>query len=308
VTERISVSSDEAPQQFAGGGFGSMAPAITGDGRFVAFQSDAVNFTATSQTQGFSDVFVRDRQAGTTELASPRAGTAEGEANGQSQGPDLSPDGRFVSFASFATDLTDPADTDELLLDAFVRDRQAGTTEMVSVSSTHADAMFGPFHTHAGTGPVSADGLVSLFGTNADNLSTVDDNLSNDVYANDRRPGTDLSLAKLDMPDPVAGRAMLTYTLTAANDGANPAPAAGIRDTLPAGVTFVSATAGCSHVAGVVDCELGTLSPGDSATVTIVVEAPRRAGTITNTAVVASAVSDPDASDNTATATTAVVK
>lgn len=309
VTERVSVSSDEAPQQFAGGsfGFGSMASAITGDGRFVAFHSDAVNFTTPAQTGNFSDVFVRDRVAGTTELASPRAGTADGEANGQSQGPDISPSGRFVSFASFATDLTDPADTDELLQDAFVRDRQLGTTEMVSVSSTHEDARFGQFHTHAGTGPVSADGLVSLFGTNADNLFATDDNLSNDVYANDRRPGTDLSLVKLAAPEPVTARGTLTYTLTAANEGANPAPAAGIRDTLPAGVTFVSASDGCTHVAGVVDCELGTLTPGASAEVTIAVT-PRRAGAITNTAVVGSAVADPDPGDNTATATTTVVK
>ena len=123
VTERVSVSSDEVPQQFVGGssGLGSMAPAISGDGRFVAFQSDAVNFTTPEQTGNFSDVFVRDRAAGTTELASPS--TAGVEANGQSQGPDISPNGRFVSFASFATDLTDPADTDELLQDAFVRDR-----------------------------------------------------------------------------------------------------------------------------------------------------------------------------------------
>ena len=308
VTERASVSSDEAPQQFADGssfGFGSSAPAITGDGRFVAFQSDAVNFTTPAQTRNFSDVFVRDRQAGTTELASPSA--TGGEANDQSQGPDLSPDGRFVSFASFATDLTDPADTDELLQDAFVRDRPPGTTEMVSVSSTHEDARFGQAHTHAGTGPLSADGLVSLFGTNADNLFGADDNLSNDVYANDRRPGTDLSLAKADAPDPVVTRGTLTYRLTAANDGASPAPAAGIRDTLPAGVTFMSASAGCAHAAGVVDCELGTLAPGEREEVTIVVT-PRRAGTITNTATVASAVADPDPGDNTASATTVVGK
>jgi uncharacterized repeat protein (TIGR01451 family) len=309
VTERVSISSAETPQEFAGGGFGfgSMAPAITGDGRFVAFQSDAVNFTTQPQTGNFADVFVRDRVAGTTELASPRAGTPEGEANGQSQGPDISPNGRFVSFASFATDLTDPADTDELLQDAFVRDRQLGTTEMVSVSSTHEDARFGQFHTHAGTGPVSADGLVSLFATNADNLFAGDDNLSLDVYANDRRPGTDLSLAKVDAPDPVTARGTLTYTLTASNDGANPAPAAGIRDTLPADVTFVSASDGCTHVAGVVDCEFGTLDSGATAEVTIAVT-PKRAGTITNTAVVGSAVADPDPGDNTATATTTVVK
>jgi uncharacterized repeat protein (TIGR01451 family) len=310
VTERISVTSGEDPQEFAGGGFGfgSSAPAITSDGRFVAFQSDAVNFTSPAQGGNFTDVFVRDRQAGITELASPRAGTADGEANAESLGPDLSPDGRFVSFASFATDLVAPADSDELLLDAFVRDRQAGTTELVSVSSTHEDARFGAVDTHAGTGPVSADGLVSLTATNADNFFAADDNRSLDVFANDRRPGTDLSLVKLDTPDPVAARGTLTYTLTASNDGANPAPAAGIQDTLPAGVTFVSASAGCQHSAGVVDCELGTLAAGASAEVTIVVVAPRRAGTITNTAIVRSAVSDPDASDDTATAMTVVMK
>ena len=213
VTKRISVSSDEEPQTFADGGFGfgSSAPAISGDGRFVAFQSDAVNFTAQDQTRNFTDVFVRDRQTGTTELASPNA--AGGEANGQSQGADLSPDGRFVSFASFATDLVSPADPDFLLMDAFVRDRVAGSTELVSVASDHSDARFGAFDTHVGTGPVSADGLVSLMSTNADNLFPGDDNLNLDVYANDRRPGTDLSLAMDDVPDPVAARGSLSYTL-----------------------------------------------------------------------------------------------
>jgi uncharacterized repeat protein (TIGR01451 family) len=105
----------------------------------------------------------------------------------------------------------------------------------------------------------------------------------------------------------VAARGTLTYTLTAADEGANPAPAAGIRDTLPAGVTFVSASDGCTQVAGVVDCELGTLAPGASAEVTIAVT-PRRAGAITNTAVVGSSVADLDPGDDTATATTTVVK
>ena len=307
VTERISVSSGGQPQAFANGGFGfgSRAPAITGDGRFVAFHSDAVNFTTPPQTGIFADVFVRDRQAGTTTLASPNA--AGGEANAQSEGADLSPDGRFVSFASFATDLVVPADQDGLLQDAFVRDRAAATTELVSVASDHSDARFGPFDTHVGTGPVSADGLLSLMSTNADNFFAGDDNLNLDVYANDRRPGTDLSIAAADAPDPVAPRGALTYTLTATNQGAAPAPAAGVRVTLDATTTFVSASTGCTHVAGTVECGLGTLAPGASATATVVVT-PKRTGTIVSTAVVGSAVADPDGSDNAATITTTVAK
>lgn len=69
----------------------------------------------------------------------------------------------------------------------------------------------------------------------------------------------------------------------------------------------MSASPGCTHAAGTVECELGTLSPGASATATIVVS-PKRAGTITSTAVVGTAVADPDASDNTATVTTSVAK
>lgn len=311
VTERISVSSDEQPQAFADGssfGFGSMAPAITSDGRYVAFQSDAVNFTAAEQTRNFSDVFVRDRQAGTTEHASPN--TAGGEADGQSQGPDISPNGRFVSFASFASDLVVGKTDESLLQDVYVRDRTAASTELVSVASDDSNAMFGPFDTHVGTGPVSADGLVSLMSTNADNFFAGDDNLRVDVFARDRRPGTDLSLTKTDAPDPVAPRGSLTYGLLATNNGTSPAPAAGVLDTLPVGTTFVSASTSagaCTQAAGKVDCDFGTLAPGASATVTIVVT-PKRTGTIINTAVVGSVVADPDTSNNTATASTTVAK
>jgi Tol biopolymer transport system component len=123
MTERVSVSSDGEP---AGEFDTSRNPAITPDGRFVAFQSDAQNFTAVPQTRFFSDVFVRDRQAGTTVLASPNG--AGGEASGQSEDPEISADGRFVAFASFASDLiADAPDPDgELVRDAFVRDLQPG--------------------------------------------------------------------------------------------------------------------------------------------------------------------------------------
>jgi uncharacterized repeat protein (TIGR01451 family) len=304
TTELVSVSSDEAP---AGEFNTSRNAAITGDGRFVAFQSDAQNFTAVPQTGFFSDIFVRDRQAGTTVLASPNGRGRE--ASGQSEDPEISPNGRFVSFASFASDLiartTDP--DGELVRDAFVRGLTAGTTEMVSVNSAHQDATRDGNHDDVGAGPVSADGLVVLMGTQADNLFAGDDNLVNDVYVSDRRPAADLSLMKADAPDPVAARGTLTYTLVATNHGPNAAPDARLLDTLPAGVTFVSASAGCTHSAGQVDCALGTLAPGASTTVTITVT-PKAQGVITNTASLGSSAPDPDTSNNTATTETTVAR
>jgi uncharacterized repeat protein (TIGR01451 family) len=304
TTERVSVSSDEAP---AGEFDTSRNPAITSDGRFVAFQSNAQNFTAVAQTAFFSDIFVRDRQDGTTVLASPSG--AGGEASGQSEDPEISADGRFVAFASFASDLIAGApDPDgELVRDAFVRDLTSESTEMVSVNGAHEHATRDGNHDDVGAGPVSADGLVTLMGTQADNLFAGDDNLVNDVYVSDRRPAADLSLEKADAPDPVAPRAPLTYTLVATNNGPNDAPDVHVLDALPASVTFVSASAGCMHSAGQVDCDLGTLASGASATITITVTSKAR-GVITNTARVGSSAPDPDRSNNTATTETTAAR
>jgi uncharacterized repeat protein (TIGR01451 family) len=302
TTERVSVSSAEQP---AGPFDTSRNPAISSNGRFVAFQSDAQNFTSPAQTALFSDIFVRDRQAGTTTLASPDG--AGREASGQSEDPEISAGGRFVAFASFASDLiahrTDP--DGELVRDAFVRDLTAGSTEMVSVNSAHEDATRDGNHDDVGAGPVSADGLVVLMGTQADNLFAGDTNGVNDVYVSDRRPAADLSLTKTDAPDPVAPRGTLTYTLRATNNGPNGATDVHLLDTLPAGVTFGNASAGCVHAAGQVDCALGTLVSGASATVTITVT-PNAKGVIINTASVGSSAPDPNRSNNTATTETTV--
>jgi uncharacterized repeat protein (TIGR01451 family) len=304
TTELVSVSSTGAP---AGEFDTSRNPAITPDGRFVAFQSDAQSFTAVPQTGFFTDIFVRDRQAGTTVLASPNGRGRE--ASGQSEDPEISADGRFVAFASFASDLirrtTDP--DGELVRDAFVRDLAAGSTEMISVNGAHQDATRDGAHDDVGAGPVSTDGLVVVMGTQADNLFAGDTNQVNDVYVSDRRPPADLSLTKADAPDPAATRTPLTYTLVATNHGPNAAPDARVVDALPASVTFVSASAGCTHAAGQVDCALGTLASGATATVTITVT-PRERGVITNTAVVSSSAPDPDRSNNTATAETTIAR
>lgn len=121
TTELISV--DSAGQQGVGH---SIWPAISGDGRFVAFQSLAA---FTGGTDADADVFVRDRLFGTTEIVSVSSTNQRG-SGGDSEMPAISADGRFVAFRSSAGGLVanDPSGTWEI----FVRDRLLGTTERVN--------------------------------------------------------------------------------------------------------------------------------------------------------------------------------
>ena len=106
----------------------SFVPAISADGRYAAFYSDASNLV-TGDANGARDVFVRDLQTGeTTRVSVDGAGA---EANGDSFEPAISADGRFVAFSSAATNLV-AGDSNEAN-DVFVRDRQANTTTRVSV-------------------------------------------------------------------------------------------------------------------------------------------------------------------------------
>jgi Tol biopolymer transport system component len=125
MTERVSVS-------MAGGqtNGGSGEPTISGDGRFVAFQSFANNLVP-GDTNGKMDIFVRDGLAGTTERVS--VSSDGGQANDLSEHATISADGRYVAFLSSATNLV--AGGTNGRYHAFVRDRLAGTTECVSVSS-----------------------------------------------------------------------------------------------------------------------------------------------------------------------------
>ncbi len=305
MTERISVNSDEQPGT-GGAGFGARGASISNDGRYVAFSSEAANFTSPAQTAGWRDVFLRDRQAGTTTLVS--ADATGGEADSSSEGAYVSSTGAFVSFHSFASDLVAESGGLPLQGDTYVRDIGAGTTERTSVATDDSNLLFGPFDTQVGVGPVSADGLVSVFTTNADNLQPGDDNNNQDVFARDLRPGADLALTMTDSPDPAGSKVAVTYTLTTTNQSlTGSAPGAAVVDVLPAGVTFVSASAGCTHAAGRVECELGTLAAGASAIRTITVM-PKSRGTLTNTATAGSLAGDPDPGDNSATETTTVIR
>jgi hypothetical protein len=120
----------------------------------------------------------------------------------------------------------------------------------------------------------------------------------------------DLSITKTDSPDPVTVNQNLTYTISVNNAGPDDASAVKVVDTLPSGVTFVSATGTnwtCNNVSGTVTCNRtgGNLPPGAAPDITIVVTAPATPGSITNTATVSSP-NDNTPGNNTATATTTV--
>src|SRR5439155_533555 len=123
--------------------------------------------------------------------------------------------------------------------------------------------------------------------------------------------GADLSITKSDAPDPVSAGGTLTYTLTVSNGGPSTATSVSVTDTLPAGVTFQSASGTgwtCSGTNASVTCTRASLAPtgGTPSTITIVVTAPNEGGTIINTAAVSAATSDPNPANNTATASTTV--
>ena len=124
----------------------------------------------------------------------------------------------------------------------------------------------------------------------------------------------DLSLTKSDSPDPVTQGAVLTYTILVSNAGPDPATNVVVTDDLPKQVDFVSATttSGTCQTppgkgkGGKVDCNLGTLGNGGTATVTITTTAST-AGDISNTASVTSDVADPQSANNSDTEATKVL-
>ena len=113
TTTRVSVDSAGTQANNA-----SVAPALSADGRFVAFETEATNLVA-GDTNGQQDIFVHDRRTGTTTRVSvDSAGT---QANSECHLAALSADGRFVTFYSEATNLV-PGDTNGVR-DVFVHDR-----------------------------------------------------------------------------------------------------------------------------------------------------------------------------------------
>ena len=175
TTERVSVDSGEAQANGQ-----SSQVSISSDGRYVAFSSDASNLVP-GDTNGFSDVFVRDRLSGTTTRVSVDSGGAQG--NNLSLAPSISADGLSVAFVSDASNLIG-WDTNGVT-DVYYRAWQENYTEIVSVDTNEALG-----NGQSWQASISGDGRLVAFTSTATNLVSGDTNGSNDVFVRQRSLGT----------------------------------------------------------------------------------------------------------------------
>jgi uncharacterized repeat protein (TIGR01451 family) len=153
----------------------------------------------------------------------------------------------------------------------------------------------------AGLGVGEYSGALCLWSNDRDeNLTTVPLTLTVVL-------GADLSLVKTASKEPVSPGETIEYTLVVENNGPDPASNTTLVDTLPVGVTFDSASAGCVHAGGVVTCNLGTMAAGEVSQVSIIVSAPEEEGVILNSATVAADELDMHPEDNSASLETTVI-
>jgi hypothetical protein len=181
ATERVSRST--TGQQGDGD---SWVPALSGNGRFVAFQSSATNLVP-GDSNGLSDIFVHDRLLQTTRRVS--VSSTGVEANQASFIAALSEDGTVVSYLSYATNLV--ANDSNGHGDIFVHHLAGGVTERVSVDSAGVEA------NGASSYPsLSANGQLVAFESFASNLVANDQNPRWDIFVHDRSTGTTSLVSK----------------------------------------------------------------------------------------------------------------
>ncbi len=158
------------------------------------------------------------------------------------------------------------------------------------------------------TAKVAADRTAAL--TNATSVLSPDESDPSDNVAQATTPViavADLGLTKKVTSGEVVAGGNITWQLSAHNAGPASAPSVVITDPLPAGLSSVTVSTGCTVTSGTVRCLVGTLTSGTTATVTITgTVAPTARGSLTNTASVASGLPDPKPQDDTATATTPI--
>ena len=194
--DRVSVASDGTEAQFMSpeicSGYsvrGSLQAAISGDGRYVAFTSDATNLVP-GDTNGLVDVFVHDRLTGATQRVSVRSDGSQVPPDNfndmNTAYPSISADGRYVTFVSQRSLTSDDVNGQML----YLYDRSTGQTELVSKATDGTPAG------NAEYGPISDDGRYVVFesdGTLGTDVvqPTADQSPSNDsVFLRDRVLGT----------------------------------------------------------------------------------------------------------------------
>jgi len=157
-----------------GGSGASFDPSISADGRFVAFSSTDDELVIDDPNGNRGDIFVIDRETGTTELLTPGG-------NERSLSPSISADGRFVAFASKASNLEVPeSNVSRNFSNIFVYDRNTDTTERLTTATDFSRV----------SPSISADGRYVAFGSNGFNLITGRNDGPNEIFLHDRVAGT----------------------------------------------------------------------------------------------------------------------
>ena len=194
---------------------------FSSDGRFVVFDSLATNLVA-GDTNGAADVFLRDLQAGTIERISVGPGGVQG--NALSFQPSISENGRWVVFASNASNLV-ANDGNGSMRDTFLYDRLSGSVELVSIGLGGV-----PSNGQSNYGEVSDDGRRVVFQSLSTNLVAGDTNGFSDIFLRDRVSGT---TSRIDVaPDGTQGNGRAGYarisadgnTIAYSNDASNLVP------------------------------------------------------------------------------------
>jgi Tol biopolymer transport system component len=184
----------------------SSRPAISGDGRFVAFTTEATNLVG-NDTNGASDVLVKDLQTGALVRASAPIGSPF-PANGDSLNASLSFDGRYVAFQSAASDLHPQGAN--AFTDVFVRDLVGNTINCAS------RGLFGPANGSSFDPSIADDGSVVAFHTSASNSTLNDLNDHTDVVVRNLALG---GIARVSIaPNGVGGNGA-SYSASISADG-----------------------------------------------------------------------------------------
>ncbi|WP_342237923.1 beta strand repeat-containing protein [Inquilinus sp. OTU3971] len=172
--------------------------ALSGDGRYVVFESVATNLVG-DDGNAKRDIFLHDTQTGTTTRVS--VDTGNGDASNNSSGAAISGDGRYVVFGSVANDLI-AGDTNGSL-DIFVRDVQTGTSTRVSVATGGGEA-----NSSSLEADISADGRTVVFNSFASNLVTGDTNGVEEIFTRDLQTGTTTRVSVADDESQANGRSI----------------------------------------------------------------------------------------------------
>lgn len=271
-TTRVSVDSAGVE-----GNSSSVGSSISADGRYVAFESLADNLAPEDTNEAF-DVFVHDLSTGATTRASVQSGGGQATQSGGSGGTAISADGRFIAFTSSSPDLV-PGDTNNMR-DAFVHDLLNGQTTRVSLDSAGLEIGLGVFDDGDDFSDVqlSADGRHVIFESNDPNIVPEDTNATTDIFVRDRLLDTsqnvDLQVAVTSQPDSVQNGEIGRYFFTISNNGPDSADSVNLLDVVSEGkVWSLTPSQGDCTIAAVSVCRLGSLAPGESATVRTVFKA-----------------------------------